>query len=62
MPLIHVQLYEGRTVEQKRAFAESVTREASRTLNCEPSSVDIIFVDVKKHDWATAGKLASDPK
>lgn len=62
MPLIQVQMFEGRSVEQKRAFAEAVTREAARTLACDPASVDIIFVDVKKSDWATAGKLASDPK
>jgi 4-oxalocrotonate tautomerase len=62
MPMIRVELFEGRTVEQKRAFAEAVTREAARTLGCEPSAVDIIFVDVRKHDWATAGKLWSDPR
>jgi phenylpyruvate tautomerase PptA (4-oxalocrotonate tautomerase family) len=24
--------------------------------------VTIVFTDVAKHDWATAGRLASDPK
>ena len=62
MPFIHIRLYEGRTLEQKRAFVESVTRETARTLNCPPESVDIVFEDVKKSDWASAGKLASDPK
>lgn len=62
MPLIHVSLFEGRTQEQKRAFVEAVTADAARTLNCSPDSVDIIFEDVKKSDWASAGKFASDPK
>ena len=31
MPFIHVRLYEGRTIEQKRAFVEAVTRETART-------------------------------
>ncbi len=62
MPLIHVSLFEGRTVEQKREFVTAVTAEASRTLKCPPESVDIIFEDVKKSDWASGGKLASDPK
>jgi 4-oxalocrotonate tautomerase len=62
MPLIHVRLFEGRTVEQKKAFAEAVTREAARTLNTTPESVDIIFEDIRKSDWATAGRLWSEPR
>jgi len=60
MPIIHVELFEGRTVEQKREFAETVTRETCRILKCEPSAVDIIFQDTAKSNWAHAGKLASD--
>jgi 4-oxalocrotonate tautomerase len=60
MPLIHVSLYEGRSIEQKREFVKAVTAEAAHTLKCPPESVDIIFEDIKKSDWASAGKLASD--
>jgi 4-oxalocrotonate tautomerase len=60
MPLIHVSLYEGRSIEQKREFVTVVTAETARILKCPSESVDIIFEDVKKSDWATAGKLASD--
>lgn len=62
MPFIHVRLFEGRTQEQKKAFVEAVTRETARTLNCAPEAVDIVFDDVKKSDWASGGKLTSDPK
>ena len=62
MPIIRVSLFEGRTTEQKREFALAVTSDAVRTLKCTPESVEVIFDDVKKSDWATAGKLASDPK
>jgi 4-oxalocrotonate tautomerase len=31
-----------------------------RTLGGSPDSVDILFYDVKKQDWATAGVLWSD--
>jgi 4-oxalocrotonate tautomerase len=62
MPLIHVSLFEGRTLEQKREFAVAVTADAVRVLKCPPESVDVIFEDVKKADWASGGKLASDPK
>jgi 4-oxalocrotonate tautomerase len=62
MPVILVKLFEGRTIEQKRDFAVAVTNDAVRTLKCAPEAVEVIFEDVKRSDWATAGRLASDPK
>jgi 4-oxalocrotonate tautomerase len=61
MPTIRVTLFNGRTVEQKRAFAESITRAANIDLGSAPESVDVIFEDVEKHNWATGGRLWSDP-
>ena len=61
MPFIHVRLFEGRSTDQKREFAKAVTSEAVKILKCTPESVDIVFDDVKKSDWAHSGKLASDP-
>ena len=62
MPTIRVDLFEGRTTEQKRAFAEAVTQVVVETLGSSADSVDIIFTDVAKHNWATAGKLWSEPQ
>lgn len=61
MPMIRVELFEGRTVEQKREFVEVVTREAVRVLKCAPDDVDVVFVHIAKEDWGSAGKLCSDP-
>ena len=60
MPTINVQLFEGRTTEQKRAFVQAVTVAACTTLGCEPTAVDVIIQEVKRENWATAGKLWSD--
>ena len=60
MPTIRVDLFEGRTVEQKRAAARAITEAAARTLGSSPDSIDVIFYDVAKQDWATAGTLWSD--
>lgn len=60
MPTINVQLFEGRTLEQKRAFVKAITEAACTTLNCTPESVDVLIQEMKKEDWATAGKLWSD--
>lgn len=60
MPLIRVEMFAGRSMEQKREFAQAVTREASQILKCDPEAVDIIFADVAKEDWATGGTFWSE--
>ena len=60
MPTINVQLFEGRTAEEKRAFVKAVTEATVATLGVGVGSVDIIIQDVKRENWATAGKLWSE--
>jgi 4-oxalocrotonate tautomerase len=60
MPTIHVELFAGRTVDQKRALAQALTEATVRTLGGSPGAVDVIFTDVQKHDWASGGVLWSD--
>jgi 4-oxalocrotonate tautomerase len=60
MPTIHIELFEGRTVDQKRAFAKEVSELSARVLGGSASGVDVIFVEVKRQDWATGGVLWSD--
>ena len=60
MPTIHVELFAGRTLEQKRALAQALTDATVKTLGGSADSVDVIFRDVERHDWATGGQLWSD--
>lgn len=60
MPTIRVELFAGRTIEQKRALAAALTEATVKTLGGSPDSVDILFYDIQRHDWATAGTLWSD--
>ncbi len=60
MPTIHVEMFQGRTVEQKRAYAKALTDATVQTLGCSPDAVDVVFRDVAKEDWATGGVLWSD--
>jgi 4-oxalocrotonate tautomerase len=60
MPTINVQLFEGRTPEQKRAFVQAVTEATVKTLECAPESVDILIHEIMREHWATGGKLWSD--
>lgn len=62
MPTIRIEFFEGRTEEQKRAYAKALTEATVQTLGSSPESVDILFYDIKKSDWATGGVLWSDKK
>jgi len=62
MPTINVQMLDGRSTEQKRAFVKAVTEAACTTLGCSAESVNVVISEVKRENWATAGKLWSDPR
>jgi 4-oxalocrotonate tautomerase len=62
MPSIRIEMFEGRTPEQKRVLAKEVTDATVRALGVPADSVDIMMFDIPRHDWATAGVLWSDRK
>jgi 4-oxalocrotonate tautomerase len=62
MPTIRVDMFEGRTAEQKRNFVKALTQACVDTLGSKPESVDVLLFDVKPSDWASGGELWSDKK
>ena len=60
MPTVHVQLFKGRTADQKRAAAAAITEAVVATLGGKAATVQVIFHDIERHDWATGGVLWSD--
>ena len=60
MPTLRVEMFEGRTPEQKRALVAALTDACVRTIGASPESVDILLFDIPKQNWATAGTLWSD--
>ena len=62
MPTYHVEMFEGRTPEQKKNLVAAITRVTVEVLGGQPDSVDVIITDVKRENWATGGKLWSEPR
>lgn len=60
MPIVNIHLIEGRTLEQKRALVENVTKAICESVDAPPESVRIILSDMKKQDYAVAGQLYCD--
>jgi len=62
MPTYHVEMMEGRTIEQKKKLVAEITRVSVDILGGEAGSVDVIITDIKRENWATGGKLWSEPR
>jgi len=57
MPFITIQMYEGRTAEQKAELAEKITDVVVEVAKTPRDHVWIRFEDAKKSDWSIAGQL-----
>ena len=60
MPLIQVEMFEGRTMDQKREMVKEVTDALCRTVGCDPEAVTIIIREMSRDNLAKAGKVFSD--
>ncbi len=59
MPVVIVEMWEGRTIEQKKQLVAGITLVMTK-LGIPSEAVQIIIKDNPKHNWATGGKLASE--
>lgn len=60
MPIIRVEMLEGRSVEKKRELVATLTRETARIAGCSEDSIYVVIEDVKKENWGVSGQLLSD--
>jgi 4-oxalocrotonate tautomerase len=59
MPVVIVEMWEGRTVDEKRKLAKGITK-AFTTIGVPAEAVNIILKDNPKSCWAQGGQLCSD--
>jgi 4-oxalocrotonate tautomerase len=62
MPIIHVHMFEGKTIDQKRKLVVAMTEAVVKSLDTKPESVRILIHDIPRHNLAVAGVLASERK
>lgn len=60
MPIVRVEMWPGRTHEQKQKLAKAITDAMVEIGKTTPEATIIVFEDVEKSNWAQSGKLASD--
>ncbi|MBL8645217.1 MAG: 2-hydroxymuconate tautomerase family protein [Rhodospirillaceae bacterium] len=62
MPLIQVSIMQGRSQEQKAAFAAKVTAAACETLDVKPEQVRVLINELPPQHWFVAGTAKTPPK
>jgi 4-oxalocrotonate tautomerase len=60
MPIVTIELIEGRSVDQKREMAKKITETIVEITKVPQNAVEIIFHDMKKENYSKAGLLAID--
>ena len=59
MPVVIVEMWEGRTAEQKKQLVEEITASFVK-IGTPQEAVNIILKDNPKSNWGKGGKLASE--
>ena len=59
MPVVTVEMWAGRTIEQKKQLVKDLNS-AFVKMGAKPEGTHIIIKEYPKENWGTAGKLASE--
>lgn len=60
MPIVHIDIKKGRTLEQKRAMVKAVTKAIVETTDAKESAVRIIINEMDQDAFAVGGVLVCD--
>jgi 4-oxalocrotonate tautomerase len=62
MPIVHVELFPGRSETIKASLARRIVDAVAEVAGCSREGVHVIFDEVRKDDWALGPRLASQRK
>ena len=60
MPIIRVEMFEGRDRDQKRKIISEVTNGFCLATGASPESVNVILTDVSQDEWGRGGIAFAD--
>ncbi|WLH54614.1 tautomerase family protein [Pseudomonas tolaasii] len=61
MPIVKIELFAGRSDEQKARLAKAITQQFVEQLASRPEEVTVLFQDVSPTDWFVAGCSLEKP-
>ena len=60
MPLITINMWEGRDKEMKRKLIQALSKTMAETLGIPVERIQVIINDVPKDNWGLKGEQASE--
>jgi 4-oxalocrotonate tautomerase len=60
MPFVVVEMWEGRTVEQKRKLVRAITDAMVEHAACKPDHLHVVIHETPKSNWGRSGVLGID--
>ena len=60
MPLIRVEMFKGRTDEQKKVLVKELTDSFIKSCGGNRDAGDVKITDIEQKNWGKAGELYSD--
>jgi 4-oxalocrotonate tautomerase len=60
MPIVHIEILEGRPASKKRALISEVTDAVVRSLEVQPAQVRVLLREVPPEQWAVGGVPMSE--
>lgn len=59
MPVITIDMLEGKTAEQKSRLISKITEDVCDIVQCPPEVVTVVFHDISRDNWGSGGKQKS---
>ena len=60
MPFIRVEMFPGRTADQKRALAQELTDGFVRACGGPGDRLHVVITEVERENWGVGGKLMAN--
>ena len=60
MPIVHIEIIEGRPASKKRALITEVTNAIVNTLDVKPAQVRVLITEIKPEHWSIGGVPTSE--
>jgi len=60
MPIIRVEMFPGRTIDQKRNLARELTDGFVRACGGAGEKLHVVITEVERENWGVGGELMAD--
>ena len=60
MPIVRIDLWKGRTKDQKKKLIKEVANAVVSSIGCPPEAIHTVITEVDKENWGIGGEQCSE--